>query len=150
MNSVLFDTDIVANWHQNNPRFSLPIEKLFNELSKHGAMITRFVSAVTVQELSFWAVTQGDQVALDHFLSNNFSTLIFDRITAVRAAELQRDVGRPPKVQPKSADREQVDRWFRDAAIVATASQHKIKAIVTADYKLRRDFQPHFLARFIL
>ncbi|WP_044252614.1 type II toxin-antitoxin system VapC family toxin [Chondromyces apiculatus] len=140
MITILFDTDMVANWHQGEPGFRLPLQSLFTELSKHGATITKFISVVTVQELSYWAQAHGDITALDRFIGAEFTILNFDRLIARRAAELQRDVGRPPRAKPKSSDKAQVAHWFRDAAIVATAVHHKLHYIFTADRELNGFF----------
>lgn len=145
MSRILFDTNAIARWHQDSPKFRLPMEALFRELAKHGAMITRLVSVVTVQELTFWATTQGDLGAFDSWLVAHFSPpLILNKQIAVSAAQLQKEIGRPEKQLPKSADRASVDSWFRDAAIVATAIHHRADAIVTLDSPLRHKFKPHF------
>jgi predicted nucleic acid-binding protein len=141
--TVLFDTSVLSEWHDDRPATRPRLEMFFLELGRHGAQVAQFVSAVTEQEMLNWGYLQGRGTDVEQFLTERFNALAFDRATARHAASLQAWRGRPERQRPKAADRAAVDAWFRDAAIVATAIQHNISYLATFDEGIK-GFQPRY------
>lgn len=135
MQRVMLDTSIVRYWYEGHAKWGPLIEREFLEIDKRGAA-AKLISAVTAQEfLVFPLILGGDEaVRAEDWLLKRFGTpLLFSGRIAARAARLQAAVGRPAKERPGSVDRERVDRWFRDASIMATAIEVGVTTLIVAD-----------------
>lgn len=134
---VMFDTSVVSYWHSNHKDWTAPIETTLLELSKHRPVFAKVISAVTTQELMCCAALCGgdEPERLKKFLSSNFGEkpLMLNGPAAERAAQLQAAIGKPPKIDPKSAHNSQKHWWFRDAAIMASAIVHEVDYLIVAD-----------------
>lgn len=135
---VLFDTNVVSYWLRGSEQFQPRLKKVLGDLRRKKA--AKFISVITTQEMEVWA-RHGKQLdQLRQFLSAQFSPpLIFDALCAREAARLAALVPRDSGGTTKAERREITDRWHRDASIAATAHQHGLDQLVTANGK---DFSP--------
>jgi predicted nucleic acid-binding protein len=122
---VLFDSNVLIYWMGGNQRFK-PALGAFLARNRD---LTKFISAVTLQELLVFTRTAEQERRTNDFL-RGFQVLPFDESVARAARDLAVSIG-----LPRGAKQDEVDVWQRDLSILATAVNKNMAALVTANGK---------------
>lgn len=139
---VLCDTNVISYWLAGEPSVQHGLQRARADFGR----ATFFVSVVTTQELMVWARLRGKPDGTYAFLASHFTSLDFTEPCALEAARLAALAGHPKKKAKdgtKAERREAVASWQRDAAIAATANQHGLDVLFTANEKDFQRFAPN-------